>query len=282
MNILFWNIQKKSSFFDTIVDVVNEEQIDILLLTEFPYVDSDGNQKDYISSICSKLQTEVDRSYEYFVSTKKRVEVFYRSNIVKLSEMKDMPLISVCKIENLGGGDKISMVFLHLESKVNYDTDEQSEAAEDARVEIEKYEREHQTDRKTIVCGDFNMNPFEKGMIKARGFHAVMDEKTAKKKSRKYKNKEYHYFYNPMWGFLGDLGRGEVSGTYYFAKSRHILYFWNLYDQVLVRPEALQYFDKSSLKIVTKKTGKYNLLSKSGLLSKEYSDHLPIKYTINL
>lgn len=282
MNILFWNIQKKSSFFDTIVDIVDEEQIDILLLTEFPYTDPDGNPLDYIPLMCSKLQKVVDPSYDYFVSTKRRVEVFYKNSIVNLSGMKDMPLISVCKLEKPGGSEKISLVFFHLESKVNYDTDEQSESAEDVREEIESYEKEYQSDCKTIVCGDFNMNPFEKGMVKAKGFHAVMDEKTAKKKSRKYKDKEYHFFYNPMWGFLGDLGRGDVSGTYYFGKSCHIMYFWNIYDQVLVRPEALQYFDKESLKIITKKTGKYNLLSKSGLLSKQYSDHLPIKYTINL
>ena len=282
MNILFWNIQKKSSLFDTIAEIVDEEQIDILLLTEFPYADSNGNPQNYIPLMCSTLKNKVDMSYDYFVSTKKRVEVFYKSNIVKLSEMKDMPLISVCKIERRGGLDKLSLVFFHLESKVNLDADEQSESAEDVRIEIESYENKYQPDRKTIVCGDFNMNPFEKGMVKAKGFHAVMDEKTAKRKSRKYKNKEYHYFYNPMWGFLGDLGRGEVSGTYYFSKSSHIMYFWNIYDQVLVRPEALQYFDKDSLKIITKKTGKYNLLSKSGLISKLYSDHLPIKYTINL
>ena len=282
MNILFWNIQKKYSFFDTIVDIVNEEQIDILLLTEFPYIDSDGHPHDYIPLMCSKLQEEVDSSFEYFVSTKKRVEVFYKNSIVNLSEMKDMPLISGCKVERHGGIDKISLVFFHLESKVNYDTDEQAESAEDVREEIESYEKDYQSDLKTIVCGDFNMNPFEKGMVKAKGFHAVMDEKTARRKSRIYKNKKYHFFYNPMWGFLGDLGRGEVSGTYYYGKSSHIMYFWNLYDQVLVRPEALQYFDKESLKIVIKKAGKYNLLSKSGLLSKKYSDHLPIKYSINL
>lgn len=282
MNILFWNIQKKSSLFDTIAEIVDEEQIDILLLTEFPYADSNGNPQNYIPLMYSTLKNKVDMSYDYFVSTKKRVEVFYKSNIVKLSEMKDMPLISVCKIERRGGLDKLSLVFFHLESKVNLDADEQSESAEDVRIEIESYENKYQPDRKTIVCGDFNMNPFEKGMVKAKGFHAVMDEKTAKRKSRKYKNKEYHYFYNPMWGFLGDLGRGEVSGTYYFSKSSHIMYFWNIYDQVLVRPEALKYFDKDSLKIITKKTGKYNLLSKSGLISKQYSDHLPIKYTINL
>ena len=282
MNILFWNIQKKSSFFDTIVDIVNEEEIDILLLTEFPYLGLDGNPQDYISLMRSKLQDRIHISYDYFVSTKKRVEVFYKNSVVNLSEMKDMPLISGCKIQRPGGSDKISLVFFHLESKVNYDTDEQSESAEDVREEIESYEKDYQSDRKTIVCGDFNMNPFERGMVKAKGFHAVMDEKTARRKSRKYKNKEYHFFYNPMWGFLGDLGRGEVSGTYYYGKSRHIMYFWNLFDQVLVRPEALRHFDKDSLKIVTKKNGKYNLLSKSGGLSKHYSDHLPIKYTINL
>ena len=46
-----------------------------------------------------------------------------------------------------------------------------------------------------------------------------------------------------MWGFLGDNGCGNVSGTMYYNSSDAINYYWHLYDQVLIRPELIDTFD---------------------------------------
>ena len=42
-------------------------------------------------------------------------------------------------------------------------------------------------------------------------------------------------FYNPMWNLLGDAQ--EPYGTYYYAGNGHpINTYWNIYDQVIIRP----------------------------------------------
>ena len=81
-----------------------------------------------------------------------------------------------------------------------------------------------------------------------------------------------------MWGFLGN---GVVSGTMYYNSSDHINYFWHMYDQVLLRPELIPFFDDKGLEIVTN-IGSENLLSDIGIVNKKYSDHLPIIFTLKI
>lgn len=282
MNVLFWNIRKNSGIFDLITTIVKEEEIDVLLLAEFPNKDANGSAKDYTPELLAKLRANVSNNFAYNFGTKKRVEVFYNTQTTNMEGIKDELRLSASRVSSNGGTTKVSLVFLHLPSKVNYSDDELSEKAVLYRQAIESYEEAYQQNHLTVVCGDFNMNPFEPGMVKARGFHSVMNEEIAKEKQRTIDGEDYHYFYNPMWGFMGDTGKGDVSGTFYFRSSHHILYFWNMYDQVLVRPEAIQYFDKSKLKILSSKAGRYNLLTAKGLVNTNYSDHLPIKFTLKI
>ena len=282
MNVLFWNICKNSNIFNLISVIAKEEDIDILLLAEFPYTDASGRTKDYIPDMLAELKANASMGFVYNLSTKKRVEVFYNTNTTFMEGLKDEPKLSGSKVNSIGGNVKMSLVFFHLPSKVNYDSSEQSEKSVCYREAIERYEEDYQQDHLTVVCGDFNMNPFEAGMVKAQGFHAVMDESIAKQKKRTVDGDDYRFLYNPMWGFLGDTGKGSVSGTHYYRGSKDILYFWNIYDHVLMRPEAIQYFDKDALQILTAKAGAYNLLSAKGLINKAISDHLPIKFKLNI
>ena len=43
-----------------------------------------------------------------------------------------------------------------------------------------------------------------------------------------------------MWNHLGD--HGEAGGTFYFEGTEHLCYYWNLFDQVLLRPDLLKGF----------------------------------------
>jgi hypothetical protein len=70
---------------------------------------------------------------------------------------------------------------------------------------------------RTVVVGDMNMNPFEDGMCRSEGLHAVMCKHIARKEKRTVLGKERLFFYNPMWNFLGDETRGP-PGTYYRSK----------------------------------------------------------------
>jgi hypothetical protein len=133
--------------------------------------------------------------------------------------------------------------------------------------------------RRTVLVGDLNMNPFEDGLVEAVGLHGVSTKALAAQKSREIQGREYPFFYNPMWGTLGDHSPGP-PGTYYHRRSEHRVYFWNAFDQVLIRPEMLDHFQSSSLKILDE-FGGISLSRPSGVPNAtENSDHYPIVFSL--
>lgn len=151
------------------------------------------------------------------------------------------------------------------------------EAAEFKR-EIEDCERRLGT-RHTFIIGDFNMNPFETGMVAASAFHSIPCLKTALSNNgkRKIKDREHNLFYNPMWNLLGDFD--ENPGTYFHSGSEQKEYFWNILDQVILRPELAKYLEKGSLKIL-RSIGDIQLVNRNGRPT--LSDHLPINFNLTL
>jgi hypothetical protein len=130
-------------------------------------------------------------------------------------------------------GIEILLVAVHIQSKLHSDEITQLSSSIEIANQINLCEEEQKHTR-TIVIGDFNMNPFELGLVSPDAFHAVMDQqvaattKTVRKKIKKF-------FYNPMWSCLGDMSKG-TSGTYYYSSSKIPSYYWNTFDQVLIRP----------------------------------------------
>ena len=77
-----------------------------------------------------------------------------------------------------------------------------------------------------------------------------------------------------MWGRMGDTSVGP-PGTYYYSRG----YFWNTFDQVLLRPALFEYFSNNQLQVIDKIAQK-TLLTKNGKIDKKISDHLPIVITL--
>jgi len=277
MNFLFWNIRKSPRCYQVIVDAVKAYEVDVLALAEFPVEIEETNK------LLVELQ-KVDEGFKYLKPmVKEKIVVFYNSTKTVVENKHNTNKIIVKSITSKYGEMTAFVVFCHLVSKVNATNEEQAENAVKVRRDIEDFENDNVGGKEmTLVCGDFNMNPFEPGMVKAMALNAVMERRIAKQKLRKIDGEEYRFFYNPMWGFLGDTGTGEVSGTFYYNGTRHIQYFWNVYDQVLLRPEAIDYFEIDALRILTK-TPHFNLLTSRGLVNKnDYSDHLPIYFKLNI
>lgn len=144
-------------------------------------------------------------------------------------------------------------------------------------LDLRRAEEQHRH-RRTIVVGDLNMNPFEAGVVNASGLHAMMTQAIVRDGSRDVQGREYPFFYNPMWGFFGDRTPGP-PGTYYYRHSGHLSYDWNIFDQVLIRPEALPWF-QGDVEILTK-VGDVELLGRHGRPNAEVgSDHLPIVFRL--
>jgi hypothetical protein len=134
--------------------------------------------------------------------------------------------------------------------------------------------------RRTVLVGDFNMNPFEAGLVGAAGLHSVMSRQVASRLVRTVQDREYRFFYNPMWSHFGDSKR-KTAGSYYYDNSEQVNYFWNMFDQVLMRPELAERFDPGELSIVAS-VGSDSLVRADGRPDgTRYSDHLPIIFRMD-
>lgn len=134
--------------------------------------------------------------------------------------------------------------------------------------------------RRTVVIGDFNMNPFEAGVVGSEGLHGVMSRDVALKDHRVVYDQPRHYFYNPMWSMLGDCSPGP-PGSYFYKNSGPIAYFWNMFDQVLLRPTLAQSFIPGDVAILDT-VGGQSLLSPAGRPRRELSDHLPVMVRLRM
>jgi hypothetical protein len=109
--------------------------------------------------------------------------------------------------------------------------------------------------------------------------NAVMSRRVASRATRTVQGRDYRFFYNPMWNHFGDAGC-ETAGSYFYDASEHVNYYWNLFDQVLLRPELAERFDPNRLMVV-KSTGSRSLVRPDGRPDQSAgSDHLPLVFEV--
>lgn len=270
MNFLFWNI-KNNKIGNHIKHLCDLYKIDILILAESPYPPAqlltqlnEGKTEFYPQnplSQCDKIQIFTKFHHDFIRPISENSRLTIRELALPLTE-------------------KILITAIHYVDKRNNSDESQSEEAGNLIRGIEEAENSMKN-HKNIIIGDFNMNPFEKPLIKANGFNATMSARIALEETKVVQGKKYKYFYNPMWGLFGDIFSIPV-GTYYYKRAEHINYQWNIFDQVLIRPSLIQNFDKKSLKIIHKIGRNTSLITSNETPNKKISDHLPITFALNL
>lgn len=264
MNVLFWNTCKNTEIDSYIYDFVEEVPCDIIILAEYPNnvdrlcVQLSFLQKDFypwITAACSKLSILSASSYK----------------AVLLRDDYRYCIYSVKSVWN----DFLATA-LHLPSKLYSDSFDMEAYARRIKNDIEK-EEEHLGHRRTFIAGDFNANPFESICINADCFHALPNGMEAQQGARTVNGFSYTTFYNPMWNLFGDFE--GVCGSYFYDKNHIHTYQWNIYDQVILRPELINLFVNNNLKIINTIKGK-SLLSRNGQPDRKISDHLPVYFEI--
>lgn len=227
LSFLFWNL-KKLPRAETVACLAREHDIDVLVLAECVVPDT---------TLLKSLHEMTHHTYSKSWSESSSIEVFTRLPEDSIFPLYDDSLgrltIRHLKLDSLD----VLLAAVHFPSKVNWTDDEQRAELQNLARDIDRVEND-EGHRRTILVGDFNTNPFEKAMISSHGLHAVMTEQVAKQNSRRVQGREYPFFYNPMWGLFGDRTRGP-AGTHYFRRATPDVYFWNMFDQVLVRPELI-------------------------------------------
>ena len=131
-----------------------------------------------------------------------------------------------------------------------------------------------------VVIGDFNVNPYEPGMIMADKLHAVPAKPVAARGRRTIMRKSYPMFYNPSWRLYAE-GEGGPGGTYFRATNDVDCVFWNVFDQVLVRPALLPRLPIDCVRVIDKDESVGFRRQPAGTPDERISDHLPILFTMH-
>jgi exonuclease III len=153
----------------------------------------------------------------------------------------------------------------------NYDPATRQSFAEGLATEMRFVQREKKTNR-LILLGDFNMNPFDRGMNLAPGLNAMMTKACVTSGYRTYLSERYDFYYNPMWSLFGDNTDGP-AGTIYNTSSQGP-YGWSMLDQVIIHHTVVGLFHR--VKILTE-AGTESLMNKNGRPdTNNASDHFPI------
>ncbi len=270
VTFLFWNLNRKP-LLNLVINLVLHHEVDILILTECLIP---------IESLLIDLNRTTGRGFHFSQSIGCRKVQIYCSFPPQFIEAKFETDRLTVRHMNLPGINDILLACIHFPSKSHWKESSQAiectELANDINNEETKIGH-----RRTVLVGDLNMNPFEDGVVSASGLHGVMTRNIANKGKRTVQGREHFFFYNPMWGFFGDRPSGP-PGTYYYRSSEQTEFFWNIFDQVLIRPDVLPFFDNKNIAILDS-DGITRLISSEGLPDVESaSDHLPVLFRLRL
>jgi exonuclease III len=261
LRVLFWNVDKKPRY-ERIARLVQTNRVDLLLLAEWKH------------SVL-KLIRVIGQNCRIIGEAQNGMLA-----LAILPELEASLQVSTLRFQiyamNLRECD-FQLSLVHFPSKRSPE-DTQPQATEARNLVRQLAHPDATYNRNSIVIGDFNMNPFEQGMVASDALNSASSVRAVWDESRVVRSMVYPQWYNPMWSFFGDRSPGQ-PGTYYYNTSSDINFYWNIFDQVLLRAEiANSLVDVSILDT----DGVESLLTVSGLPDRtQASDHLPLLVTLN-
>lgn len=269
LTFLFWNLNRRP-LEDAVSSLTYQHQVDVVILAECAIP---------AATLLPALAEANGQPFYFPRSNCRAITIYTRFSDASMQARHESDRITIRRL-TLPARVEILLVGVHLSSKLYWSEHSQAIECTNLRRLIQQEEQRSGHSR-TVLVGDFNMNPFESGVAGAAGLHAVMTKQIASKKHRTVLGEQYPFFYNPMWSCFGDRTAGP-PGTHYYQRAEHVCYFWNVFDQVLLRPELLDRFPSEELRILSE-DGNRSLLSASGLPDKAAgSDHLPVLFKLDL
>jgi len=267
---LFWNLGGRS-VEGLVAKLAHEHSVDVLILAE---------TVDMVTLLRALNSDNGSATYSPGPRSSKRLVILTRLPPESLKEVADEAGVVIRSLRPPIGFE-ILIVAVHLPSKLHYKDIDQTIISTRLAETIANAE-ERIGHQRTVVVGDLNMNPFEPGVVAHGALHAVANRPVAARGSRVVAGRSQQFFYNPMWNFFGDKPP-RPPGTYYYRSSKPLCYFWNIFDQVLVRPSLMDYLPEERLKVVSEVGSRTQLLDEAGRPDSSVgSDHLPILFDINV
>jgi hypothetical protein len=280
LSILFWNLMgnqvatwtaRSPALRTHLTRITSSFGIDVLLLAESDFDPSE---------VLDVLNRDEPGAFCHPSSDSRRTQLFTRLDASSVVDQFNDVADGRLTIRRLTtrGNEEILLAVLHFQSQLAWTPEEQALQATVVQQDISETEDVvgHQ---RTILVGDLNMNPFDLGVVGAHTLNAVMTRDLAHRAERIVAGRSYRFFYNPMWAFFGDRTPGP-PGTYFYSGSSPRSYYWNIFDQVLLRPTLMDAL--AELRILDG-DGQESLLTERGRpRSSDVSDHLPVLFRLSL
>lgn len=261
MRIIFWNTGKNARINPYIRDIIIDNKVDIAILAE--YQADISNLKDMLFAYGISMN-------QYLSPGCDRITLLGRYENVKPAFQNTYCSLQVIR-------DKYILGSLHLPSKTYCDRRKKDIIIREIIYEIQALERTLLCEN-TIITGDFNENPYESGCLAADTFHSLPCYTETERKYREVLINRFKMFYNPMWNLFGDFS--FPPGTFYYNGNNAENPFWNIFDQVIIRPCLRENFIDSELKIIYKAGEECLADKKNNRPCKKISDHLPIVFEV--
>ena len=264
ITLLFWNIAKNPACLEHLPCLAQTHEIDVFILAECP---SNVNLDELNAIGKGTYKHELNANAKVRAVTRLDSEAFIHRYTSLGREMAVWStVLPNTALEVLVAG-------VHLRSRFGgiSETD-QAVIASEVIAELNEVE-DRQHNRNTLMIGDFNMQPYDPGMVNLIGMHGLMTQQLAARPDRMHRQKLRRSFYNPMWGLFGDRTAGP-PGSFYWQSSVLSNTHWGILDQVLVRSMLTKHLRNV---VILDSDGQHSLLDGKGVPSfKHLSDHLPV------
>lgn len=262
--IVFWNVNNRD-LTPNVCSLAAKTEADVIVLNE---------NKVSAGRTLQALRQVVESSFFIPVpASGTRFHCFCRESSLDLSEVHSGFRISVRRFSF--GSNRLLLALVHCPDIRNYDSESRLSYAHELADEFD-FVKQQQSTNKLIAIGDFNMNPYDRGMNLPRGLNAMMTKACAQRGIRRHLHKGYELYYNPMWSLFGDKLPGP-AGTVYDTSNQGP-YGWSMLDQVILNHSVVDLFE--DVTILTE-AGESSLMNQHGHPDAENaSDHFPILLTL--
>jgi exonuclease III len=299
VKFLYWNTENKKNVELLLADLLAATDFNVIILAEAKKPLSAKFKKQY-NLIEEKLfSSEKERlKVRVYHNNSSDITISHLNNVpgeevteVKVQDTIDGILIhrritKIARVVNLElriDTNSYLLSCMHFPSKKNQDDVSQLHTAFNYKRYI--LERAEKFNHNTIIVGDFNMNPFDHGMVEPHGFFALNNSGFVAGK-RTVQHSVEVMFYNPCWWLLGDYhpkkGSRKMSGTHYFSGSPSKKLYWHLFDQVIVSKSMVERFNHDDLEILEIDDLIKEVVSSVSRKNAKFPDHLPITFSLNL
>jgi hypothetical protein len=178
LNVLFWNVRgvheqswagRNPLLRNSISRLAVSQQIDILIIAEYAFADAE---------LLQSLNNAGVGNYYAVPTSNARLRLFSRLTNGRwkdrfMSQVSDRMTAHTLRVGNSRG---IILIGFHGHDRMSVPVEsDRASFAQDIASDIRLIEKDvgH---RRTLVVGDFNMTPYEQGMVVTKGMHALMSK----------------------------------------------------------------------------------------------------------